>query len=142
MTMQTSPSGCFRPVGSKNFGRLRDASQEFDQQPIEATATISACLAAARADSNPEWVAQAQRAFDWFLGKNDLGVMLVDTLTGGCSDGLHPDRRNENMGAESALSYLLGLVEMRQHQRPGVDRGRSERPSKIMNGASNHAVTL
>ena len=142
MTMQTAPSGYFRPVGSKSFGRIRDASKAFDQQPIEVAATISACLAAARADNTQEWVAHAARAFDWFLGENDLGVMLVEPLTGGCADGLHPDRRNENMGAESALSYLLGLVEMRQHQRTGVATGRSWSLAKTVNGVSTHAVTL
>ena len=142
MTMQTAPSGYFRPVGSKSFGRIRDASKAFDQQPIEVAATISACLAAARADNTQEWVAHAARAFDWFLGENDLGVMLVEPLTGGCADGLHPDRRNENMGAESALSYLLGLVEIRQHQRTGVATGRSWSLAKTVNGVSTHAVTL
>jgi hypothetical protein len=86
----------------------------FDQQPVEAWATISACLAAYRASGGEEWSLGASRAFDWFLGKNDLQTSLVDPVTGSCSDGLHPDRANENKGAESVLSYLLGLVEMRQ----------------------------
>jgi hypothetical protein len=54
------------------------------------------------------------RAFGWFLGENDLQTTLIDPDTGRCSDGLHPDRPNENKGAESVLSYLLGLLEMRQ----------------------------
>lgn len=86
----------------------------FDQQPVEAWAAISACLAAHRADGGEEWSLGASRAFEWFLGKNDLQTALVDPVTGSCSDGLHPDRANENKGAESVLSYLLGLVEMRQ----------------------------
>ena len=86
----------------------------FDQQPVEAWASISACLAAYRATGGEEWSLAAGRAFDWFLGKNDLQTALVDPVTGSCSDGLHPDRANENKGAESVLSYLLGLVEMRQ----------------------------
>jgi hypothetical protein len=56
------------------------------------------------------------RAFGWFLGENDLQAVLIDPNTGSCSDGLHPDRLNENKGAESVLSYLLGLLEMRQFQ--------------------------
>ena len=87
----------------------------FDQQPVEAWATISACLAAYRAsDGEDEWSLGADRAFGWFLGKNDLQTSLVDPVTGSCSDGLHPDRSNENKGAESVLSYLLALVEIRQ----------------------------
>ena len=114
MALQTAPSGCFRPVGSKSFGRIRRWPDAFDQQPVEATATIAACLAARRASDSEEWPKAAMRAFAWFLGENDLQTALIDPDTGSCSDGLHPDRTNENKGAESALSYLLALVEIRQ----------------------------
>jgi glycosyltransferase involved in cell wall biosynthesis len=114
MALQTAPTGYFRPVGTRSFGKLRQKPKPFDQQPVEAAASISACLAASRADGGLEWYAGAKRAFAWFLGENDLGTTLIDAETGGCSDGLHPDRRNENKGAESALSYLLGLAEMRE----------------------------
>jgi hypothetical protein len=114
MTLQTAPSGCFRPVGSKSFGGIRQQPEAFDQQPVEATATISACLAARRANDGEEWPKAAMRAFAWFLGENDLQTALIDPDTGSCLDGLHPDRANENKGAESALSYLLALVEIRQ----------------------------
>ena len=107
-------SGCFRPVGSESFGRIHQKPNAFDQQPVEAWATISACVAAWRVSHDDEWSLEARRAFDWFLGKNDLQTALIDPVTGSCSDGLHPDRANENKGAESVLSYLLGLVEMRQ----------------------------
>ena len=53
------------------------------------------------------------RVFGWFLGKNDLQVPLYDATTGGCRDGLHPDRVNENQGAESTLSFLMALLDMR-----------------------------
>ena len=56
----------------------------------------------------------AVRAFGWFHGRNDLGVALADPETGGCRDGLHPDRANENRGAESVLAYLLSVVEIRR----------------------------
>jgi hypothetical protein len=114
MSLQTTSTGCFRPVGSKSFGRIRQKPAPFDQQPVEAWATISACFAAWRADKGTEWLAGATRAFAWFLGENDLQTALIDPDTGGCSDGLHPDRPNENKGAESVLSYLLGVVEIRQ----------------------------
>jgi glycosyltransferase involved in cell wall biosynthesis len=114
MSLQTTSSGCFRPVGSESFGRIHQKPNAFDQQPVEAWATISACVAAWRVNHGEEWSLEAKRAFDWFLGKNDLQTALVDPVTGSCSDGLHPDRANENKGAESVLSYLLGLVEMRQ----------------------------
>ena len=89
---------------------------DFDQQPIEAQTTVSACLEAYRATSDPWWYEQAQRAFDWFLGWNDLGLELYCPQTGGCRDGLHPDRVNENQGAEATLAFLLSLAEMRLTQ--------------------------
>jgi hypothetical protein len=114
MKLQTSRAGVFRPVGSDSFGDRRQPPRAFDQQPLEATATISACLAAWRADGNPKWKADAARAFAWFLGSNDLASPLIDLDTGSCLDGLHPDRANENKGGESAVSYLLSLAEIRQ----------------------------
>jgi hypothetical protein len=115
--LQTTSSGYFRPVGTKSFGRLRQRPEAFDQQPVEAAATISACIIAWRADEGAQWPTAALRAFEWFLGENDLQAALIDPETGSCSDGLHPDRTNGNKGAESVLSYLLGLAEIRQLKR-------------------------
>ena len=112
--LQTTLSGLFRPVGTESFGELRQRPRAFDQQPLEAAATISACLAAWRADGDDAWLADAERAFAWFHGRNDLSMPLVDLETGSCRDGLHPDRPNENRGGESVVSYLLGQAEMRQ----------------------------
>jgi len=117
MELQTAPAGHFRPVGNESFGRIRQEPKAFDQQPVEASATISACLAASRAEASANWAAGAFRAFDWFLGDNDVQTTLIDLRTGACCDGLHIDRRNENKGAESTLSYLLGLVELRKFAR-------------------------
>jgi hypothetical protein len=117
MAVQTSPAGMFRPVGSEGFGDQLMRPRPFDQQPLEATATIAACLAAWRADGDPRWKTDGDRAFAWFLGDNDLGAPLVDPDTGSCRDGLHHDRANENRGGESAVSYLLGLLEIRQTER-------------------------
>jgi hypothetical protein len=112
--LQTSRASFFRPVGSTSFGDRRKPPRAFDQQPLEATATISACLAAWRADGNPKWKADAMRAFDWFLGGNDLSTPLIDPETGSCCDGLHPDRINENRGGEAAVSFLLSVAEIRR----------------------------
>jgi hypothetical protein len=113
IAMQKAPKGHFRPIGSHGFMLSRCPPQAFDQQPLEACATIAACVAAHEIDPATPWQAEARRAFAWFLGENDLAVALVDIATGGCRDGLHPDRANENRGAESVLSYLLGLADMR-----------------------------
>ncbi len=120
MSIQTAAEGHFRPVGSDSFGNSHLAPAQFDQQPVEAAAAISACLAAFRADDGEEWSAGALSAFAWFQGKNDQGKTLVDPESGSCSDGLHPDRVNENKGAESVLSYLLGLGEIRQFKLAAV----------------------
>jgi hypothetical protein len=114
---QTTAAGLFRPVGTDGFHDVRKPPRKFDQQPVEAAATIAACLAAFRASGDRRWATEAHRAFAWFLGHNDLSTPLVDPETGSCRDGLHPDRRNENRGAESVLSYLLGLVDMRTLER-------------------------
>lgn len=121
MIQQTSPMGHFRPVGTAGFGESRQPPCAFDQQPVEATATIAACLKALRAEDDAGWESEATRAFAWFLGSNDLTVALVDSGTGSCRDGLHPDRANENRGGESAVCYLLGLAEIRQLARVSVN---------------------
>ena len=114
MRLQTAPAGYFRPVGSRSFGDERTRPQAFDQQPLEAAASISACLAAWRADGDATWQTHAERASAWFFGSNDLSLPLVDLETGSCCDGLHPDRANENRGGESAVSYLLSRTDMHQ----------------------------
>jgi glycosyltransferase involved in cell wall biosynthesis len=122
--VQTSQHGRLRPIGSNGFYRRNGARADFDQQPIEAQTTVSACLEAYRATGEPWWYEQAQRAFDWFLGWNDLGLEVYCQQTGGCRDGLHADRGNENQGAESMLAFLLSLAEMRltQNTVTGVQR--------------------
>jgi hypothetical protein len=74
---------------------------------------VSACLEAHRVTGDARWTEHAQRAFRWFLGQNHLQHALYDASTGGCRDGLHADRPNENQGAESTLSFLLALMDMR-----------------------------
>jgi glycosyltransferase involved in cell wall biosynthesis len=103
----------FVPVGSSGFYREGEEKARFDQQPVEACATTSACLEAFRITHDEQWRTEAGRVFGWFLGKNDLQVPLYDPTTGGCRDGLHPDRVNENQGAESTLSFLMALLDMR-----------------------------
>jgi glycosyltransferase involved in cell wall biosynthesis len=109
--IQTSESGAFRPIGSNGFYPRGKERALFDQQPIEAQATVSACIEAYNATSDMFWVVEARRAFEWFLGRNDLGLALYDAGTGGCRDGLHMDRLSQNQGAESTLAFLLALAE-------------------------------
>jgi glycosyltransferase involved in cell wall biosynthesis len=106
--------GHFVPIGSQGFYTKGSEKARFDQQPVEASAVVSAALQAYRATGKGRWRKEAWSAFNWFLGDNDLQIALYDPTTGGCRDGLHPDRANENQGAESTLSFLLALLEMRQ----------------------------
>jgi len=105
--------GHFVPIGSNGFYRKGGKRARFDQQPVEAQATVSACLEAQRITGDTRWRKEAGRAFDWFSGRNDLNLPVYDPTTGGCRDGLHPDRANENQGAESTLAYLHALLELR-----------------------------
>lgn len=112
MSQQRAPGGQFRPIGTDGFFDRHLAPKLFDQQPVEATATISACLAAYRATDDEGWLEAATRTFDWFTGSNDLKISLVDPESGSCRDGLHADRPNENRGAESVLCYLISCGEI------------------------------
>ena len=102
----------FVPIGSQGFYHQGGAKARFDQQPIEAAGAVSACLAAYRVSGDKRWRVEAWSAFNWFLGNNDLQLPLYDSVTGGCRDGLHPERANQNQGAESTLSFLMALLEM------------------------------
>jgi glycosyltransferase involved in cell wall biosynthesis len=106
--------GHFVPIGSHGFYSKKTGKARFDQQPVEACAVVSACLQAYRATEEERWRKEAWSALNWFLGDNDLQIALYDPTTGGCRDGLHPDRANENQGAESTLSFLMALMEMRK----------------------------
>jgi glycosyltransferase involved in cell wall biosynthesis len=110
--VQRTPQGHFRAIGCHGFYRKGHVPARFDQQPIEANATVAACLEAYRATQDPRWMNEARSAFEWFLGRNDLGQELYDPATGGCCDGLQEDRINRNQGAESTLAFLLSLAEM------------------------------
>ena len=103
----------FVPIGSNGFYVRGGERARFDQQPVEAQATVSACLEAYRSTDDTHWQKEVRRAYEWFLGRNDLNLSLYDPDTGGCYDALHPDRLNENQGAESTLAYLQTVLELR-----------------------------
>lgn len=108
----------FVPIGSDGFFAEGGAKARFDQQPVEACATIAACLQAHQITGERAWLDESWSAFRWFLGENDLQVPLYDEVTGGCRDGLHPDRVNENQGAESTISFLMALLDMQRAETP------------------------
>ena len=111
--LQRASDGHFVPIGSNGFYQHGGFRARFDQQPVEAQAMVSACLEAFRITKDKIWHKEARRAFEWFLGRNDLNLPIYDPTTGGCRDGLHSDRVNENQGAESTLAFLQSLLELR-----------------------------
>ncbi|QMW00154.1 glycosyltransferase family 4 protein [Spirosoma foliorum] len=120
INLQTASYGHFQPIGSNGFYTKGQTRAYFDQQPLEAQSTVSACLAALEVTGDAEWHRTAIRVFKWFSGFNDLGLPLYDQQTGGCRDGLHIDRVNQNQGAESTLSYLIALAELHMVQKKKV----------------------
>ncbi|WP_448658210.1 glycosyltransferase [Sphingomonas sp. CJ99] len=104
---QTTPQGRFRAVGTDSFGREYADPLPFDQQPLEAQATIDACAAAYAASGSTRWIDEGERAYRWYLGANDLDLPLASGSDGGCFDGLMPGGLNRNQGAESILALQL-----------------------------------
>jgi hypothetical protein len=113
-TQQSSPRGTFRPVGCKSFGRAYAAPLAFDQQPLEATATVDAAAAAFEVTGDRAWRQMAHDAFGWFFGDNDAGMPMADVSDGSCCDGLMATGINRNQGAESVLSLHLAAQTMRE----------------------------
>jgi glycosyltransferase involved in cell wall biosynthesis len=107
ISKQTAPEGHFRAVGSESFGRAYAEPLPFDQQPLEAQATVDACCAAYDATGDRRWFDEAKRAYDWYLGVNDLDLPLATQKDGGCFDGLMPNGLNRNQGAESILALQM-----------------------------------
>ncbi|MEI8235392.1 MAG: glycosyltransferase family 4 protein [Verrucomicrobiota bacterium] len=109
---QTAEGGHFAPIGCNGFWVRGGEKARFDQQPLEAHAMVSACLEAFAVTRDAFWRTAARRCFEWFLGRNDLGLPLYDPTTGGCRDALLQDHLNQNQGAESSLAFYLSFAEL------------------------------
>jgi glycosyltransferase involved in cell wall biosynthesis len=128
--VQCADAGHFVCVGSNGFYARGGAQARFDQQPIEASVSVSAYLTAYRLTGETRWRREAERAFEWFLGRNDLGLPLCDLRTGACHDGLCPDHVNANQGTESTLEFMLALSRMRlaeQHRNVQLQEDKNAR---------------
>jgi len=104
-TIQTAESGFYRAVGTESFGRRFAPPLPYDQQPLEAWASIDAAVTALAMTGDKHWHASAMRAWRWYLGDNDLGQPMGSLAGGECFDGLMSDRANLNTGAESVLAF-------------------------------------
>jgi glycosyltransferase involved in cell wall biosynthesis len=112
--IQTDPKGHFVPIGNRGWFSRNGERARFDQQPLEAQSMVDACIEAYYVTHDDKWIDGARRAFEWFLGRNDLNALLYDYTTGGCRDGLTADGPNLNQGAESTLAWLLSLLSFHQ----------------------------
>lgn len=102
----TQPADMFVPIGNDGWYRQGGPRPIYDQQPIEACAMVDAWLAAARLTREKRYQKKALDAFAWFAGRNSEGLAVARPEIGGCHDGLQRGGLNQNMGAESTLSYL------------------------------------
>jgi glycosyltransferase involved in cell wall biosynthesis len=119
--IQHSDKGWIMPIGNQGFYSKEGQTSYFDQQPVEVYSLLSACLDAYRITKEMGWYDYATQAFQWFFGRNALGVSVYDKTTGGCRDGLHVDRLNNNQGAESTLALVQSMLEMMQFTREHED---------------------
>jgi hypothetical protein len=109
---QTSPDDRFSFVGT-GWWAVGGSKSQFDQQPIEATALLLASESAYAATGFERYRNAMERAYGWFLGENDVGVMVADPARGASYDGLTTGGVNENQGAESTLMWLVALEQIR-----------------------------
>ena len=110
--VQGSGGGHISVIGNGGWMQRGGQRAHFSQQPLEAMALLQACADAYRITGNEDWLTHARACLDWFLGRNDIGQPIYDFATGGCHDGIDPQGVNENMGAESTLSWLISLLTM------------------------------
>lgn len=103
--IETAPEGWLSLTGVDGR-RPGQWGVQFDQQPIEANAIAEAALAAWYVTGDDHWGREVERAWAWFLGSNDAGIVMIDPEAGAGFDGLKPEGRNENRGAESTLAAL------------------------------------
>lgn len=114
----------FVPIGSEGWYRRGENRAIYDQQPIEAGAMVEAAAAAFYATQDKSYLQIAETAFEWFLGRNSRRQQMYNPETGGCFDGLAPEKVNMNQGAESSVSYLLARLKLEELKRGNLKRRR------------------
>jgi len=127
LDIQTAQGGHLSIIGNMGWYPKGGQKARFDQQPVEVMALTEACVAAYEATRQEEWIAEARRCLEWFLGRNDLNLPLYDFSTGGCRDGLQPHGVNGNQGAESTLAWLITLLSIHRLQ---VDQTLGQQPTR------------
>ena len=98
-------TGMLRLPGHDGRHRSEPSPGAGDEQPLDASALVEAELSAFAVTGDVTHGMRARLAFEWFLGRNRLGLPLYDFATGGCRDGLGDEDVNHNEGAESTLAF-------------------------------------
>lgn len=103
-------------IGQRGWYPQNGERARFDQQPVDAACAVEALLVARRIVGEPRYGELAERALEWFYGRNCSHLALYDPETGGCYDGLTPEGVNRNQGAESTIAHLLARLLIEEHQ--------------------------
>ncbi|MGB0716159.1 MAG: glycosyltransferase [Phycisphaerae bacterium] len=116
LSVQKSPEGHLSVIGNQGWMTSSGAHAKYDQQPLEAAALIEACKAAYMATQDRTWLEEMRTCFEWYVGRNDENLTLIDFRSRGCFDGLLRGQVNTNQGAESTLAWLHSLLLMHEMQ--------------------------
>lgn len=103
-------SGYFNAIGSDGWYVKGKKRAQFDQQPVDAGATVEMCLDSWRIFDYDLYLDYARKGLDWYHGDNLLQIPLYEPNSGIVYDGLTPMGVNLNRGAESVLSYMLARI--------------------------------
>lgn len=108
-------------VGNKQWYHASGRRTRFAQQPVETMGMIIMCSFAYKTTGKQIWKERMLMAFDWFYGRNDIGLPLYDHETRGCCDGLEYNGVNRNQGAESTIAYLISCLTVSKHLQMSID---------------------
>lgn len=109
-------NGHFKVISNNGWYQKNRIPNQFGEQPIDVAYTIQALDAFYNALGRNDYLEKMERAFNWFLGKNQLNQIMYNPFTGGCYDGLEESNINLNQGAESSLCYLIARLVIEQNR--------------------------
>lgn len=127
----------FSFIGCNGWYPKGGQKAQFDQQALEAASTTMMLRSAYEATDNPSYLKLQKKAFDWFLGDNDLSIPLYDFRTKGCGDGLEQNSINLNQGAESILSYMLSMLSVVEAYNPPRNTGTGDNQNSSVSTETN-----
>jgi hypothetical protein len=110
-------NGIFVPIGNRGWYKKGEKRAMYDQQSVEAAVMTEAATSAFNETGDTNYRLTALSIFDWFLGKNTLGLEVYNSENGGCYDGLTPKGLNLNMGAEATICYMSSALEIQSAKR-------------------------